>query len=183
VKLIESPFWRQGAFANRAISYQRVWPEPAQIARAPHPAPEVPVRPAEPGEWPTQAARIRDAARVWRVDRSTYARGTDIDTKTGAPLGVVDSFVLGLRGEAERVVVQWLRGTAMLCCSCLTPRKPLPTGLVRVHGDCPGGGQPAVASGEPGEWEFGNGWRVRGRSPHAKLPNITAVLAYVKGAS
>lgn len=184
---VESPFGRT------------VWPDaipvekfrraegaqPAQIARAPHPLPEVPARLAEPGEWPSQAKAALSAADLagrWELYRSTYARGTDIEPKSGAPLGIVDSFVMGLRNAGgERVVVSWRRGDEVLCAGCTTPRKPTVAGLVRVHGDCAGGGQAGVLSGERARWEYGGGWIVRGGMLPGVLGGIEAVKAYVKG--
>lgn len=175
----QSPFWR-AVWPDRipVEKFRRVWPEPAQIDVAPHPAPEVPARLAEPGEWPTQRASVL-AVRLpdWEIVRSTFARGTDMDPKSGDPLGVVDSYALVLEWLGDRVIVTWRRGDEMLCRGCATPRKPTVAGLVRVHAGCDGGGQTALASGERGAWEFSCAWGTGGRV----FPGITAVIDYVKG--
>lgn len=147
-----------------ASAFARVYPEPAR-ARPPHPAPQVgslhyDVLVLHP-RVPRQAAQLAAAAAEhrWGISRSTYARGSDLDPKTGAALGIVESFALIVSRDGTRLLCTWRAALPFMCAGCSTPRKPMPNGLVRRHGECTGGGQPAVA-GPPAEapdWEWAHG--------------------------
>jgi hypothetical protein len=81
-------------------------PKPAPVPVEPHPAPDVPCRPAAPDEIPTSAARLAKAAAAagWDV-KVTYARGTPM---LGGEL--VDSLVVRLRAKYRMAVGVWVQG-------------------------------------------------------------------------
>lgn len=77
---------------------------------APHPAPEVACRPAEPGEVPRNAAALGRvaAAAGWTV-RYTYARGTQLGARGGARR-IVDSLALRARHPEKSAIGIWIDG-------------------------------------------------------------------------
>lgn len=178
----QSPFWR-AVWPDRipVEKFQRVWPEPAQIESAPHPAPEVPATAVEPVRGdvrvPDQGASLAAAGTGagWVIRRAMYARGTDLDGQT------VDSYALVLATSGRRVLVTWLARPLMLCAGqCGKPRTPTAAGLVRVHKDCDGGGQPAIDGEGPGDWEYSKGTLVTSERI-SDLSGIKAAIAYVMG--
>lgn len=78
----------------------------AHGAEAPHPAPEVRARPAEPSEVPSGAAALRKAATAagW-ASTATYARGW-----TPGSLRKVETLVVRLSRGNERAVACWETG-------------------------------------------------------------------------
>lgn len=98
--------------------YSRIWPGDEPVA-PPHPAPEVPCRPATDDEIPRGARPVRKQAEAagWTV-RATFARGT----RPGRTLVVVDSLVLRMRRGGELAAAMWLDGKFE--CAVRGPRPP-----------------------------------------------------------
>lgn len=82
-------------------------PAHEQTLPAPHPAPEVEQRPADPEQVPATASRLvalAEAAGWWTG--TTYSRGT----LPGREPRVVDSIVVRFRREIQRAVACWTDG-------------------------------------------------------------------------
>lgn len=80
----------------------------------PHPAPEIPSRPASDSEIPRTALSLRVAAEKagWTVS-ATYARGTLMDARGRAADKVVDSIALRMsHPDGRRAVAIWNDGKA-----------------------------------------------------------------------
>lgn len=90
----EEPIRTRAKGKPRASGFARDWGEETTLA--PHPAPEVPCRPATEDEIPRAAKLMRKRAETagWAV-AVTYARGT-VMYLTGKPGAVVDSIALRL---------------------------------------------------------------------------------------
>lgn len=168
-------------------AFQRKYPEPVR-ERPPHPRPQVSNLSYDPlvphPRVPRQAAELAAVATEhrWRIPRSTYARDNDIDPKTCAALGIMESFALVLRQPGVALLATWRADLPWVCGACATPRKPLPSGLVRKHGECAGGGQPAVAgppAAEP-DWEWMHGG-LYSRDEWRKVTGIRMAKTIVKG--
>lgn len=102
-----------GAEGDRAMSeptrYARKW-KADKDAPAPHPAPEVAMRPAQENEIPRAAAlmRKRAVAAGWAV-AVTYSRGTVLH-RDGKPGRVVDSIAVRMQAVNRAAWGVWLNG-------------------------------------------------------------------------
>lgn len=157
--------------APKPLAVTQRWAGEVAAVVSAHPAPEVAAREATFRERPGEAAQIAVAATRcgWGIRRAHYARGTDLGASD-----VVDSFVMMLGRPGAGLVMWWLARPPWVCAGCGTPRKPTAAGVVRKHGECPGGGQRPVQGDAEAVWEFGRAWP-------GPLESVTAVMTTIKG--